>query len=357
MSIALQLCQLLLSYPDDSKSYPVPKDPIKYNEGGIPLTDIRKTAGPGAKSKTYWKSYMRRYGTLYLLLLLPVVFFIIFRYVPMAYILSAFKQNNIFKAPWELPWAKNNGFEYFIKAFNDRTFINALRNTLTLNLLDLLAGFPAPILLALILNELSFKRFKKITQTVLYLPHFLSWIIISGLALRLFASNDGLLNILLKRISGNPDASIPFMADPNHWVATYVVLGIWKEAGWGTIIYLAALTGVSPELYEAAAVDGAGRFRRIWHVTLPGLRPTIITLLIMNHGRILGSEFDRPLALSNRLVTDVSNVISIYVYQRGIQNSQFSLSTAVGLFQSVVGVLFLLGANTLAKRFGERGIM
>ena len=346
-----------LSYPDDSKSYPVPKDPIKYNEGGIPLTDIRKTAGPGAKSKTYWKSYMRRYGTLYLLLLLPVVFFIIFRYVPMAYILSAFKQNNIFKAPWELPWAKNNGFEYFIKAFNDRTFINALRNTLTLNLLDLLAGFPAPILLALILNELSFKRFKKITQTVLYLPHFLSWIIISGLALRLFASNDGLLNILLKRISGNPDASIPFMADPNHWVATYVALGIWKEAGWGTIIYLAALTGISPELYEAAAVDGAGRFRRIWHVTLPGLRPTIITLLIMNLGRILGSEFDRPLALSNRLVTDVSNVISIYVYQRGIQNSQFSLSTAVGLFQSVVGVLFLLGANTLAKRFGERGIM
>ena len=321
------------------------------------MTDIRKTAGPGAKSKTYWKSYMRRYGTLYLLLLLPVVFFIIFRYVPMAYILSAFKQNNIFKAPWELPWAKNNGFEYFIKAFNDRTFINALRNTLTLNLLDLLAGFPAPILLALILNELSFKRFKKITQTVLYLPHFLSWIIISGLALRLFASNDGLLNILLKRISGNPDASIPFMADPNHWVATYVVLGIWKEAGWGTIIYLAALTGISPELYEAAAVDGAGRFRRIWHVTLPGLRPTIITLLIMNLGRILGSEFDRPLALSNRLVTDVSNVISIYVYQRGIQNSQFSLSTAVGLFQSVVGVLFLLGANTLAKRFGERGIM
>ncbi len=318
---------------------------------------VKTQAPKSVKQKTYWKSYMRRYGTLYLLLLLPIIFFVIFRYVPMAYILSAFKQNNIFKAPWELPWAKNNGFEYFIKAFNDRTFINALRNTLTLNLLDLVAGFPAPIILALLLNELSFKRFKKVTQTVLYLPHFLSWIIISGLALRLFASNDGLLNILLKRITGNPDASIPFMADPEHWVGTYVVLGIWKEAGWGTIIYLAALTAISPELYEAAAVDGAGRFRRIWHVTLPGLRPTIITLLIMNLGRILGSEFDRPLALSNRLVTDVSNVISIYVYQRGIQNSQFSLSTAVGLFQSVVGVIFLIGANTIAKRFGERGIM
>jgi putative aldouronate transport system permease protein len=275
----------------------------------------------------------------------------------MAWILGAFKENNIFKAPWELAWAKNNGFEFFIKAFNDRTFLNALRNTITLNLLDLVCGFPAPILLALLLNELSFKRFKKITQTVLYLPHFLSWIIISGLALRLMASNDGLLNILLKNVTGNPEASIPFLSSPNHWVGTYVALGIWKEAGWGTIIYLAALTNISPELYEAAAVDGAGRFRRIWHVTLPGLRPTIIILLIMNLGRILGSEFDRPLALSNRLVTDVSNVISIYVYQRGIQNSQFSLSTAVGLFQSVVGVIFLMGANSLAKRFGERGIM
>ena len=319
---------------------------------GVIVPDGRR----GTKSANF-KSYMRRYGTLYLLLVLPLVFFIIFRYAPMAYILSAFKQNNIFKAPWELPWAKNNGFEWFIKAFKDRTFHNALRNTLTLNLLDLVCGFPAPILLALLLNELSFRRFKKITQTVLYMPHFLSWIIISGLALRLFAGNDGLINILYKRMTANPDASIPFMSKPNWWVATYVVLGIWKEAGWGTIIYLAALTNISPELYEAAAVDGAGRFKRIWHVTLPGLRPTIITLLIMNLGRILGSEFDRPLALSNKLVTDVSHVISIYVYQRGLQNSQFSLSTAVGLFQSVVGVIFLIAANSLAKRMGERGIM
>ena len=317
----------------------------------------KNTPSAGYRKGSAFKSYMGRYGTLYLLLVLPLIFFAVFRYAPMAYILSAFKQNNIFKAPWEVAWAKNYGFEWFIKAFKDRTFLNALRNTLTLNLLDLVCGFPAPIILALLLNELSFKRFKKITQTVLYLPHFLSWIIISGLALRLLASNDGLLNILLKNITGNPDASIPFLSSPNHWIGTYVALGIWKEAGWGTIIYLAALTNISPELYEAAAVDGAGRFRRIWHVTLPGLRPTIIILLIMNLGRILGSEFDRPLALSNRLVTDVSNVISIYVYQRGIQNSQFSLSTAVGLFQSVVGVIFLLGANNLAKRFGERGIM
>jgi putative aldouronate transport system permease protein len=137
----------------------------------------------------------------------------------------------------------------------------------------------------------------------------------------------------------------------------YIFIGVWQSMGWGTIIYLAAITGISAELYEAATVDGAGRFAKIWHVTLPGIRGTIVTLLIMNLGRILGSEFDRPLALSNKLVTDVSHVISIYVYQRGLQNSQFSLSTAVGLFQSVVGVIFLIGANSLAKRMGERGIM
>ena len=302
-----------------------------------------------------WKTYLRRYWTLYLLLLLPVVFFLVFRYAPMAYILGAFKKNNIVKPPWEVAWAGNNGFEWFIKAFKDRDFLNALKNTLMLNLLDLVCGFPAPILIALLLNELTFKRFKKITQTILYLPHFLSWIIISGLALRLLADNDGLINILYKQMTGKP--GLPFLSNQNWWVGTYIALGIWKEAGWGTIIYLAALTGISPELYEAAAVDGAGRFRRIWHVTLPGLRPTIITLLIMNLGRILGSEFDRPLALSNRLVTDVSNVISIFVYQRGIQGSQFSLTTAVGLFQSVVGVVFLVGANSMAKKFGERGIM
>ena len=300
-----------------------------------------------------WGNYMRRYGTLYLLLILPIAFFIIFRYMPMAYILGAFKQNNIIKPPWEVAWAKNNGFEWFIKAFKNRDFLFSLRNTLTLNLLDLVVGFPAPIILALLLNELSFKGFKRVTQTIVYLPHFLSWIIISGLALRLLAPNDGLINILLHKAGFE---AIPFLNKPNWWVGTYVALGIWKEAGWNTIIYLAALTSISPELYEAASVDGAGRFRKIWHVTLPGLRSTIITLLIMNLGRILGSEFDRPYALSNKLVTSVSNVISIFVYQNGIKGSQFSLTTAVGLFQSVIGVIFLLGANKLAKNFGERGV-
>jgi putative aldouronate transport system permease protein len=177
------------------------------------------------------KRYLKRYWTLYLLLLLPVVFFVIFRYVPMAYILGAFKQNNILLPPWDVPWAKNDGFEFFIKAFKNRDFLYALRNTVMLNVLDLVIGFPAPILLALLLNELTFKRFKRITQTVVYLPHFLSWIIISGLALRLLAPNDGLVNILLNRIGIE---SIPFLNDNSHWVGTYVVLGIWKDRPAGT---------------------------------------------------------------------------------------------------------------------------
>ncbi|MBR2824030.1 MAG: sugar ABC transporter permease [Clostridia bacterium] len=301
-----------------------------------------------------WTVYMRRYGTLYLLLLLPVIFFAIFRYYPMQWIALAFKKNNIIQPLWSVDWV---GMQWFERAFKTKAFLNALKNTITLNLMDLVCGFPAPIILALLLNELTFKRFKKITQTVLYLPHFLSWIIISGLATRLLADNDGLLNLIYKQTSGNAGASIPFLSNPSYWRWTYIVLGIWKEAGWGTIIYLAALTNISPELYEAAAVDGAGRFRRIWHVTLPGLRPTIITLLIMRMGYILGSEFDRPLAMSNKLVTDVSQVISIYVYEQGIQGLKYSLTTAVGLFQSIVAVIFILATNTLAKRMGERGIM
>ena len=296
-----------------------------------------------------WKTYLKRYWTLYLLLLLPIAFFVIFRYTPMTYILLAFKKNNILVPPWQVDWAKNNGFEWFIKAFRDRNFISALKNTIFLNLLDLIIGSPMPIIMALLLNELAFPRYKRLTQTVLYLPHFLSWVIISTIALRLFATNDGMINKLM-------GSQIPFMGTEENWRGTYIFLGIWKECGWNTIIYLAALTSISPELYEAAEVDGASRLRKIWHITLPGIRSTIIVLLIMNLGHILGSDFDRPFTLSNKLVEGASKTIAIFVYERGIKGSQFSLSTAVGLFQSVVCVIFLLLSNSLAKKFGERGI-
>ncbi|HAN93999.1 MAG: ABC transporter permease subunit [Limnochordia bacterium] len=298
-------------------------------------------------------NYLRKYWSLYLMLSIPIAYFIVFRYIPMTYIQIAFKRYSIVQSPWEMPLANNHGFEYFLKAFRNLDFLYALRNTLLLNFLDLVIGFPAPIILALLLNELTFPRFKRFTQSVVYLPHFLSWIIIAGLAKQLFAPTSGMINILLNRLGFE---SIPFLNDPTHWVFTYVFLGIWRNMGWNAIIYLAALTNINPELYEAAAIDGANRWQNIWYITLPGLRPTIFTMLILSLGHILSSELDRPYALSNPLVNSVSNVLSIFVYRYGIRGLQFSLTTAVGLFQSVVCVIFLVAANALAKRFGERGI-
>ncbi|MFT4146724.1 MAG: ABC transporter permease subunit [Mobilitalea sp.] len=298
-------------------------------------------------------NYLRRYWSLYLLLVLPLTYFLVFRYIPMMYIQIAFKKYSIIQDVWDMEWAANHGFEYLIKIFSNRDFLYALRNTIGLNLLDLLIGFPAPIILALLLNELAFKRFKRFTQTVVYMPHFLSWIIISGLALQLFAPTNGLVNMVLKLMGLE---AIPFLNDPKHWIVTYILLGIWQSVGWNTIIYLAAITGINPELYEASSVDGASRWKKMWHITLPGLRPTIVVLIIMSLGRILGSEFDRPYALGNNLVKGVSNVLSTFVYTNGIRGLQFSLTAAAGLFQSVVCVIFLLIANSIARKAGERGI-
>lgn len=304
--------------------------------------------------RTKAMNYIKKYWMLYLMLVLPLAYFVIFKYIPMAYIQIAFKKYNIFQSPWAMEWAGNNGFEYFINAFKNRDFIYALRNTLMLNLLDLVIGFPAPIILALILNELPFRKFKRFTQTVAYMPHFLSWIIIAGLAKQIFAPTTGLINILLGKLGVGP---IPFLNEPSYWVGTYILLGVWQSIGWNTIIYLAAITGINPELYEAASMDGAGRFRKMWHVTLPGIKSTIVVLLILSLGRILGSEFDRPYALRNPLVNSVANVIAIFVFVNGIQGLQFSLTTAVGLFQSVVGVIFVLSADVISKKLGERGII
>ena len=294
--------------------------------------------------------YVKQTWMLYAMLVLPMAFFVVFRYIPMANIAIAFKDYNMFAGVWDSPWV---GLKWFREAFTSRDFYNALRNTLRLNLLDLVIGFPAPIILAILLNELTFKRFKKVTQTIVYLPHFLSWIIISGIAMKLLAPGAGIVNIFLGSL-GIP--AIDFLMDKTMWVGTYITFGVWKEMGWGTIIYLAAITAIPPELYEAAEVDGSGRWGKIWHVTLPSLRPTIVVLLIMNVGRILGSEFDRPYTMGNSLVLQVSDVLSTMVYRVGIRSFQFSYTAAIGLFQSIICVIFLLAANSLSKKFGERGI-
>ncbi len=317
------------------------------------MSNLKTVTAIGTRSGTKLsrtKLYLRNNYMLYLFLLLPILYFIIFKYFPMYGILVAFKDYNIFEGVMKSPWI---GFDAFKEIFQMPQFIQAVRNTFLLNFLDLVFGFPAPIILAIALGEIKSKWFKKTSQTVLYLPHFLSWVIIGSISLQLFAPESGLLNIALSKIGVQP---VPFLTNPYVWLATYTVLGIWQGIGWGTIIYLAAIAGINQELYEAAMVDGAGRLRRIWHITLPGLKPTIIILLIMQVGRMLSIGFDRPYVIGNNMVMQFSEVISTFTYRMGIKSLQYTIATAVGLFQSVVGLVFLLSTNFIADKVGEQGI-
>lgn len=301
------------------------------------------------KSKKGIVHYLKRDSLLYLLLLLPMAYIIIFRYAPIYGILMAFQDYNIFEGISGSQWV---GLDVFKFIFQQNSFYRALKNTLALNFLDLLAGFPAPIILAILLNELRYVKFKKVTQTILYLPHFLSWVVIGGMVYLIFSSR-GMANTLLSSLGL---ANIEFLSQKTNWLIMYIIIGIWQNAGWGTIIYLASMTGISKELYEAADTDGCSRLRKIWHITLPGIKPTIIMLLILQIGRMVSIGFDRPFVIGNSLVSEYSDVISTFVYRIGIGSGDFSQATAVGLFQSVVGVVLLVTANFITEKIGEQGI-
>jgi putative aldouronate transport system permease protein len=287
---------------------------------------------------------------LYCLILLPMVYFITFKYIPMFGVVVAFKDYNVFKGVFASEWI---GLDAFREIFQMDAFIHALRNTFVLNILDLIVGFPIPIILALLLNEVRVKWFKRGAQTLLYLPHFISWVVIGGLATQLLATNSGSINIFLNSLGFE---SIPFLSENNYWIMTYLSTGIWREAGWGTILYLAALTGINKELYEAADVDGATRLRKMWHITLPGIKPTIVILLILNVGHMAAIGFERPFLLGNPGVRDVSEVVSTYVYTVGIQSARYTIATAIGLFQSIIGLIFLLSADYISRKVNNQGI-
>ena len=274
---------------------------------------------------------MIRYWQLYAMLLLPLVYFIVFKYGPMYGVTIAFKEFNLFQGINKSPWI---GLATFREIFKMDAFYAALRNTFMLNFLDLIFSFPAPIVLALMLNELGRVWFKKLSQTILYLPHFISWVIIGGIVYQAFSTNSGVVNHLLGNIGIGP---VPFLSDKYYWLITYLGTGIWQSAGWGTIIYLAALTAINKELYEAADVDGAGRFAKIWNITLPGIRSTIIVLLILKLGEMVQIGFDRPFVIGNVTVAEFSQVLSTFVYKMGMQTGEYSVATAVGFFQAVVG--------------------
>ncbi len=299
------------------------------------------------------RSAIRRDWQLYLLLSLPVAFVILFKYAAYPGLRIAFMN---YKPARGFSGSEYVGFEVFAKIFRDADFLRALKNSLAFNFLDLAIGFPVPIILALMLNELRYKRFKKLSQTVLYLPHFLSWVIIASVSYTLFRPTTGLVNIALMD-AGWIDKGIPFLTEKLHWAVTYLLMAVWQNMGWGTILYLAAITGINAELYEAATVDGASRLRKMWHVTLPGIRPTMVTLLILNLGRIMLSNYERLSSFGNVLVKDYQYQLAIYIYEKGLAGGNFSKATAVGLFQSLLGFILVLAADRFAKSLGENGLI
>lgn len=296
------------------------------------------------------KNYLKNHWQLYAMLLVPVIYMVLFKYKPMLGVVVAFKKFNVFQGIWDSPWI---GLANFKEAFGSADFWSALKNTLILNIGDLIIGFPIPIFLAVFLNELRSSRVRKTTQTLLYLPNFLSWVIISGIVTQLF-STTGLVNNVINGLGGE---SVSFLSNPGLWRFIYWFFGVWQGAGYSLIVYLAALMATDASLGEAAYIDGATRMQRIWHVTLPQISSTITVLLIMQVGKLVTISFDRPYMMGNTLVRSASDVISTYVYSVGLAAGRFDFATAVGLFQTVVGVILVLAANAAIKKMGQEGII
>ena len=307
------------------------------------------TALKAPRRRVHW---FKRDWRLYAMLAIPLIWYLLFCYKPMIGVMIAFQKYSLVKGMWGSKFVGLKNFEFVMGL---RDFPLALKNTLYLNLLGLILGFPVPIILAIMLNEIRSKGVKRVSQTLLYLPHFLSWIIIGGMVLKIFAPTTGVVNATLLKW-GLIDKNIPFLTDGPTWQMTYTLVGVWQNMGWGTILYLSAITGINMELFEAAKIDGANKLQQIWHVTLPGIRSTIVVLLILNVGQMMNISFDRPYIMGNTRVQNYCDVLSTFVYRAGITNAQFARATAIGLFQSVVGLIMVSTANFVTKRLGEDGI-
>ncbi|MDQ0196220.1 putative aldouronate transport system permease protein [Paenibacillus wynnii] len=283
--------------------------------------------------------------------LLGVVWMFIFNYIPMYGIIIAFKEFNIVKSISEAPWV---GLTHFREFLADDNFGNVMRNTLGISLIKLFIGFPLPIIFALFLNEIRSIRYKKAIQTISYLPHFLSWVVLGGI-LATWLADVGIVNHVLMALNVI-DQPITYLAEPKHFWTIIITSDIWKELGWSAIIYLAAIAGVSPEMYEAATIDGAGRFQKMWFVTLPSIKSTISILFILAVSGVLNSNFDQILVLRNSLNDSSSNVIDYYVYQTGLLSGRYSYSAAIGLFKSVIALILLLIANQVSKKINDTSL-
>jgi putative aldouronate transport system permease protein len=289
----------------------------------------------------------------YYLIIPGMLYFLIFDYIPMFGIIVAFKDISPFegvRAIFTNDWV---GFKHFIRFWNSYYFWNVMRNTLLISGYKLLIGFPASILLALLLNELRNAVFKRIVQTISYLPHFISTVVVAGLAMMILSTDGGFVNAIIVQFGGEP---IHFLGNPLYFRSVLVISHVWQTIGWGSILYLAAMTGIDPGLYEAAKMDGASRIRQAWHITLPGIAPVIAILLILSIGGLLNAGFEKVLLLYSPAVYEVADIIDTYVYREGLSKLDYSFATAVGLFKNVLAMFLILGANYIAKKMNQTGI-
>jgi putative aldouronate transport system permease protein len=292
----------------------------------------------------------KKHITLFIMFVPAIIYFALFKYVPMYGVTIAFKEFSLAKGILNSPWI---GFENFKNLMNNSLFLRALKNTLIISLLKWMVGFPAPIIFALLLNEIRNAWLKKTVQTISYLPHFLSWIVLSGIFTTLLSPSNGAVNYIIKALGGEP---IYFLAS-NIWFRPVLVLtGFWKGVGWGTIIYLAAISGISPEMYEAAHCDGATRFQKMIYITLPSIAPIITIQLILSTGNLLEAGFDQVFNLYNEAVYETADIIDTYIYRNGLQKMMYAESTAVGLFKNVIGFILVVGTNAVAKQINEYGL-
>jgi len=302
------------------------------------------------RASTLWKRIVKNYW-LYIMIAPGVLYFIIFRYLPMWGVLISFQDYRPNLGIWGSNWV---GFKHYHRFFFEAEFWRLFSNTMILAIYNLVFFFPLPIILALMLNEVRLEAFKRTVQTIVYIPHFVSWVVVVGIAYLFFTTEGGIVNELIARMGFE---KIQFLLSESWFRPLVIGEVIWKETGWGTILFLAALAGVDPQLYEAAKIDGANRWHQLWHITLPSIKSTIVVLFILRLGTFLDSGFEQIFLMLNPLNSRVGDVFDTYVYEIGILQGQFSYSAAVGLFKSVVALILVIGADRLAKRLGEDGIM
>jgi len=294
--------------------------------------------------------YIRQNIWLYVLLIPGITFLIIFKYIPMGGIVIAFKDYKVVKGIADSPWV---GLQHFRFLFQSADFLRVFRNSILISIYRMVWGFPIPIILALLLNEIRRQWYKRSLQTILYLPHFISWVVVIGIVNNFLSPSTGLVNKLIEAMGGS---TVRFMTTPDYFRSILVATDIWKGAGWGTIVYMAAIAGIDPSLYEAAIIDGATRMQRIRYVTLPSIASTIIVMLILRTGSLMSNGFEQVYLMKNALVNDVAEVFETYTYQVGLREGRFSFASAVGIFQSVIGCFLIYSNNFLAKRYGGSGL-